>query len=410
MAKNPHANRLPRFIARHYLFARKGRSVVNLISWISLAGLAVGTAALIVVLSVYNGIGRVTQGLFNVFDPEALVQPVQGKTFRTSDIPYDALLAVPHVRRVSQWVEENAWVTHGSNSAIVTLRGVDSNYRAMTRLDTMLYEGTYVLAEPGPPTLYYLLIGSALYDQLGLAGAASAPVAVNIPKRGAAGAWLTASDAFNTQYAYPAASFYVQQDVDAKYIVADIGMARSLLGYAPDEVTALAVETDSPRHTKAAIRQLRALLGEGYSVRDRMEQQPLYYKVFRSERLGIYLILSLIVLIATLNLAASIGLLVIDKRRDMALLRSMGMGQREARRVFLAEGEMICAIGAATGLLVGFAVCLLQQRFGIVRMGGNFLVQAFPVEMHATDFLLTFLLVMALSSSAVWLTVRKARP
>ncbi len=407
--------RLATFIATRYLFARKRKNVINIISWISLIGLGVGAAALIVVLSVYNGIGSVTQSLFNVFDPELIVKPAKGKTFHTADIPYDALLALPQVARGSELVEENAWVTYRHNQVIATLRGVDSNYRAITRLDTLLYEGVYALRQPPletaagtvRPPLHYLLIGGTLYNTLGLSPASSQPVAVNIPKRTAAGIGFSLTEAFNTGYAYPAAYFYVQQDVDAQYMVADIDFVRSLMDYAPDEVTALALQLHHPRQAARAKKELRHLLGPDYEVLDRFEQQPLYYKVYRSERLGIYLILSLIVLIATFNLMASLSLLILDKRHDIDILRSMGMRDEEIRHIFFREGMMICTIGAVTGLLLGLLVCLAQQQWGLVKMGSShFVVQAFPVEIHALDFLYSFLLVMTISTLAVYTALR----
>lgn len=369
--------------------------------------------ALIVVLSVYNGIGTVTQQLFNVFDAELVVRPVHAKTFRKRDIDYDAIKDTPHIRMTSEIVEENAWITYGENQAIVQLRGVDSNYRAMSRLDTMLYDGIYLLRQSALqtgvngylPPVDFLIIGSTIYNELGLTSTSNRPVTVNIPKRSSAGIGLT--DAFNTGYAYPSAQFYVQQDVDAKYVVADADFVRRLMDYAPDEMTSLALQLDNVRSMRSVKKELRLLLGDGYVVQDRFEQQPLYYKVYRSERLGIYLILSLIVLIATLNLVASLSLLIIDKKHDVGILRSMGMVPRDERNVFFQEGVMICAIGVAAGLVVGLVICLLQQHFGIVKMGsGNFLVDAFPVEIHATDFLISFLLVMGISTASVWFTVR----
>ncbi len=408
--------RLPTFIAKRYLFAHKRKTVINVISWISLIGLSVSSAALIVVLSVYNGIGSVTQSLFNVFDPELIVKPAQGKTFRTSSIPYDALKEMPQVARCSEMVEENAWITHRHNQVIATLRGVDSNYRELTGLDTLLHEGVYVLHQPAleshtgmvRPPLNYLLTGGTLYHTLGLSSASSQPVAVNIPKRTAAGVGFTLTEAFNTGYAYPAGYFFVQQDVDAQYAVADVDFVRNLLDYAPDEVTALALALHHPRQLARAKKELRALLGDSFEVLDRFEQQPLYYKVYRSERLGIYLILSLIVIIATFNLMASLSLLILDKRHDVSILRSMGMREEEVRQIFFREGLMICTIGVVAGLAVGLLICLLQQWFGIVKMGSaHFVVQAFPVELHAMDFLYSFLLVMGISTLAVFLTTRR---
>lgn len=397
---------LPSFIARRYLFARRRKTIITIISWISLAGIAVGSAALVVVLSVYNGIGQLTQGLFNVFDPELVVAPVEGKSFRCATIDYEAVCHTAGVTAVSQVVEENAWVTNGSLEAIVSLRGVDTAYATLTGLDTLLYEGQYVLQREGQ---YFVLLGSQLYRSLGASLYSNTPVAVHIPKRGG-GIGLTMAQAFNTAYAYPAGYFFLQQDIDSRYVVCDIDMARSLLGYAPDEVSFLAVTVTASRRVDRVKTELQELLGPSFTVKDRFEQQPLYYKVFRSERLGVYLILSLIVLIATLNLIASLSLLMIDKRRDVKILISMGMERMDVRRIFWVEGELIAAMGTLAGLLVGLIICLLQQQFGIVKMGtDNLITDAFPVAMRGVDFLNTFLLVMVLATLSVWLTVRHSR-
>lgn len=388
-------------IARRYFFSRKQKTVINVISWISLIGIAVSTTALIVVLGVYNGIGNLTQSLFNSFDAELLVQPAQGKTFRTSDIDYPALCAAEGVAVVSQMVEENAWITYRQGEAIVQLRGVDQRYPRVTGLDTLLYQGTYRLRTD---SAYFLLFGAELYYSLGIRELSNLPAAVHIPKRGTA-IGMTMDEAFNTGYAMPGGNFYIQQDIDNRYVVADIAFVRQLMDYAPDECTALAValqpRASMPR-VKAALRQQ---LGDRFTVKDRFEQQPIYYKVFRSERLGVYLILALIVLISTLNLVASLSLLVLDKKKDVAILRSMGMRTHDLRRIFRLEGIMISTIGVAAGLLIGFVICLLQQQFGIVKMGSNFVVSAFPVAMRGIDFLLTFLLVMTLSGGAVCIAV-----
>lgn len=402
--------RTTHFIARRYLFSHKKKTVINVISWISLIGIAVGTTALIVVLSVYNGIGQLTQTLFNVFDPELVVEPAQGKTFHTDSIAYDAICRCDGVTSVSQLVEENAWITHKHNEAIVQLRGVDDRYGGMTGLDTMIYDGEYFLSDEtaGGTPVAFLLFGGEIYYNLGLGSYTNSPVAVHIPKRGS-GIGFSMEDAFNSSYAYSAGSFYIQQEIDSRYVVADIDFVRQLMDYAPDEVTALAVAVDNPRHTDHVKDRLQELLGDGYTVKDRFDQQPLYYKVFKSERLGVFLILSLIVLIATLNLVASLSLLIIDKRKDIATLKSMGMERDDIRRTFFVEGVMISLVGVVAGLVVGFVVCLLQQQFGIVKMGSNFVTDAFPVAMRIIDFVATLLVVTLLSVGAVWFTVRKAK-
>lgn len=409
---------LSSLIARRYFFSRKQRTVINIISWISLIGIAVSTAALIIVLSVYNGIGKVTQTLFNSFDPELVVQPAQGKTLHLHDIDYDALSRTDGVATVSQIAEENAWMTYRHNEAIVSLRGVDGNYHLVTGLDTLLYEGIYrftdTVAAPDDEgdtmltTVHYILMGAEVYYNLGVRDVSNIPVAIHIPKRGVA-LGLTMDEAFNTGYALPGGNFYIQQDIDNRYVVTDIDFVRQLMDYADDECTTLAIALQPGARVSKVKTAVAALLGDGYRVLDRFEQQPIYYKVFRSERLGIYLILALIVLISTLNLVASLSLLMMDKRHDIATLRSMGMPARQVRRIFRIEGVLIAAMGVAAGLLLGFVVCFVQQQWGVVKMGSNFVVNAFPVAMRGIDFLLTTAMVMALSTLAVLFAVRKSK-
>lgn len=398
--------KLEALIAVRYLFATRQRSVANTISWVSLVGLLVSTAALIIVLSVYNGIGNLTKSLFGTFDPELVIEPAEGRTFHTTDLDLKALEELDGIATLSQIADETAWLTYRSQQAIVTLRGVDGNYTALSGLDTLLHEGSYDVDDA-------LVVGGELWLRLGMSPYANIPAAVHIPRRGTTSMGLTMDQAFNTAYAFPAANFFIQQDIDRRYVVTSIDMVRRLMDYAPDECTAIALKLTpgaSLRRTKEAVEAVAARSTTKCVVKDRYDQQPLYYKIFRTERLGIYLILSLIVLISTLSLAASLSLLIINKRHDIFTLRSLGFTQRRMRRAFTAEGLLICAVAVVGGLLLGFVICLLQQHFGIVRMGdGNFVVNAFPVAMRAVDFVLTFLIVMTLSSLTVMLTVHRAR-
>ena len=397
-------------IAVRYLFARRHKSVVNVISWISLIGLLVSTTALIVVLSVYNGIGDLTKSLFNTFDPELLVEPAEGKTFHTGDLDLTGLRAMDEVEAVSCMVNEVAWITNGENQAIVKLRGVDAHYGAVTGLDTLRppqLEGEYRIS-PGT-----LIVGVQIFSNLAMHIPASTPVAVHIPKRGTTSMGFTLDQAFNIDYAYPVARFAIQQDLDRQYVVADIAFVQKLMNYAPDEVSALALKLKAGANVQKVKEAILSSLITHHSslvVKDRYDQQPLYYKIYRTERLGIYLILSLIILISTLSLVASLSLLIINKRDDIFILRGMGMEKRDIRRAFFLEGLLICALAVVAGLVLGFVVCFLQQQFHLIPMGdGNFVISYFPVAMRAEDFLITFLLVMAISTFSVGLTVRKLR-
>ena len=398
-------------IAVRYLFSRKQRSVVNVISWISLVGLMVSTTALIVVLSVYNGIGDITRQLFGTFDPELSVEPTLGKTLHTATLDLQSLSAIEGVDKVACIAEEVAWITHGQNQAIVKLRGVDENYAAVTGIDTLLVKGHYQL---GDPSLHTLIVGGQIFHDLAMNIPAASPAAVHIPKRGTTSIGHTTDEAFNIGYAYPVGTFFIQQDIDRQYVITDIDFVRQLMRYDPDEVTSLALKlkpgADLDKVKNSVTQSLSHSATPSFTVKDRYDQQPLYFKIYRTERLGIYLILSLIILISTLSLVASLSLLILNKRDDIFMLRSMGMERRNIRHAFLLEGLLICAIAVITGLVLGFCICFLQQQFGIIGMGdGNFVVSSFPVAMHGLDFLITFLLVMTISTLSVSLTVRRAR-
>ena len=402
---------LPFFVARKYLFSRKRKTIINIISWISLIGIAVGSMALIVVLSVYNGIGNLTQSLFNVFDPELVIEPRQGKSFHTGDaFPLQQIKQTEGVASVSEILEENAWVIYKQNEQIAMLRGVDRSYLHHSGLQYKLSDTlNYDLGNYGGN--YGVLLGSNLYWALGVNYLdQNTPLVVHIPKR-KAGIGLTIDDAFNTRYAMVLDFFSVQNEIDSKYGVADIGFVRELLDYSPDEVSFLALSVDSSYSVKKVKRQLQAIVGDNFRVKDRFEQQPLYYKIYSSERLGIFLILSLIIIIiASLSLIASPSLLIIDKRDDNRLMQCLGATKATMRRIFFVEGVLISVVGVFIGLAVGFVVCFVQQQFGIVKMGdGNFIVDAFPVAMHLTDFVVVFALVIVLSMASVWFTVRRAK-
>ncbi|MBR6844099.1 MAG: ABC transporter permease [Bacteroidales bacterium] len=408
--------KLESLIAVRYLFARGQKSVVHAISWISLGGLLVSTAALIIVLSVYNGIGELTKSLFNTFDPELIIEPAEGKTLYAGDID---LSNVDGVECVSQIVSEAAWITYGEQQAIVTLRGVDSNYAAITGIDTLLNDGEYLYNTNSQFTIHNsqftingLVVGGDIYYRLAMRLHSNMPAVLHIPKRGTTSMGFTIDDAFNVAYTYPVGNFFIQQDLDSRYVLCDAQLVRQLMNYAPDECTALALKLtpgSNPKKVKKEIIESQFTIHNSQiTVKDRYDQQPLYFKIFRSERLGIYMILSLIVLISTLSLVSSLSLLIISKRRDIFVLRSMGMRDVQLRRAFFAEGMLICLAAVVSGLIIGFTVCWLQQHFGIIRMGdGNFVVSAFPVAMRAVDFLYTFLLVMTLSSLSVALTVTR---
>lgn len=396
--------KLALFIARRYLFSQKRRSVINVISWISLIGIAISSMALIVVLSVYNGIGTLTQSLFNIFDPELKIEATEGKTFHLDDIAYNDIISLPTVSYASPIVEENMWITYKERNKIATVRGVADNYAAMTGIDTMLHLGRFELTNS--QSNQYIVMGLGVYYELGINSYdAHTPVGIHIPKRNAAIGGLSFERAFNSEYALTTGAFNIQDDFDRKYILANIDFVRQLMNYTSDEVSWIAINVLHPDDLSSTKAEIQRLLGKGYIVKDRFDQQPLYYKIFKSERMAIFLVAALIVLISTLNLISSLSLLIIDKRKDINTLKCMGANKYLIRTTFFTEGLLIALVGVLSGMAAGFAVCLLQQEFGIIKMGENFVVSSFPVAMRAVDFVAVFVLVSLLSLVAITYSV-----
>lgn len=396
--------KLALFIARRYLFSQKRRSVINVISWISLIGIAISSMALIVVLSVYNGIGTLTQSLFNIFDPELKIEATEGKTFHLDDIAYNDIISLPTVSYASPIVEENMWITYKERNKIATVRGVADNYAAMTGIDTMLHLGRFELTNS--QSNQYIVMGLGVYYELGINSYdAHTPVGIHIPKRNAAIGGLSFERAFNSEYALTTGAFNIQDDFDRKYILANIDFVRQLMNYTYDEVSWIAINVLHPDDLSSTKAEIQRLLGKGYTVKDRFDQQPLYYKIFKSERMAIFLVAALIVLISTLNLISSLSLLIIDKRKDINTLKCMGANKHLIRTTFFTEGLLIALVGVLSGMAAGFAVCLLQQEFEIIKMGENFVVSSFPVAMRAVDFVAVFVLVSLLSLVAITYSV-----
>lgn len=396
--------KLALFIARRYLFSQKRRSVINVISWISLIGIAISSMALIVVLSVYNGIGTLTQSLFNIFDPELKIEATEGKTFHLDDIAYNDIISLPTVSYASPIVEENMWITYKERNKIATVRGVADNYAAMTGIDTMLHLGRFELTNS--QSNQYIVMGLGVYYELGINSYdAHVPLGIHIPKRNAAIGGLSFERAFNSEYALTTGAFNIQDDFDRKYILANIDFVRQLMNYTYDEVSWIAINVLHPDDLSSTKAEIQRLLGKGYTVKDRFDQQPLYYKIFKSERMAIFLVAALIVLISTLNLISSLSLLIIDKRKDIKTLKCMGANKHLIRTTFFTEGLLIALVGVLSGMAAGFVVCLLQQEFGIIKMGENFVVSSFPVAMRAVDFVAVFVLVSLLSLVAITYSV-----
>lgn len=362
--------------------------------------------ALIIVLSVFNGFEQLIVSLFNSFNPDLVIAVKKGKTFHYDEFPADEISDVPGVFVLTQVVEENALLKYRDKQYIATIKGVSDNFEEMTGLDTMLIDGEFHLEERGKPRMimgagvsYYL--GASLNDKLN-------PVTVYVPRReGHIGTRV--DQAFNTENIFPSAIFSIQQDFDTKYAVVPINFARKLLDYS-DEVTAVEVGVAPGYDVDEVKTKISKIIGDRFTVKNRFEQQALLYKIMHSEKWAIFLILTFILIIATFNVISSLTMLILDKKKDIAVLHSMGANNKLIKRIFLFEGTMISIGGAMLGLLLGGVVCLIQQKFGIIRLGGasgTFVIDAYPVKIQFMDFIMVFATVILLGLLAAWYPVRQ---
>ncbi len=383
---------LPFYIAWRYLKSKKSHNVINIISGISVAGVTIGTMALIVVLSVFNGFEGLVVSLFNTFDPPLKVIPAQGKTFTSTAFPWQRIEEIKGVDAATGIIEEKALLKYGSKQFLATLKGVDDNYTEWTGLDSMISEGVLLLkykdqplAVPGMGIAYYLGINLNNYEQL---------IEVYAPKRTAA-SYAIPENAFQRLDIRPSGVFSVQQDFDTKYMIVPLSFTRELFEY-NDELTSVEIALSDDAEMHSLQEKVKEALGSAYVVKNRFEQQEVLYKIMRSEKFAIFLILSFILFIATFNVVGSLSMLILDKRKDINILYALGANNRLVKRIFMTEGILVAFSGAIAGMMLGALICVLQQQFGLVKInaeGGSFLINAYPVMMDWKDFVMVFLVV-----------------
>ena len=396
--------KFPFFIARRYLFAKKSHNAINIITLVSVIGVAVGTMALVVVLSVFNGFEKLILSLFNAFNPDVEIRLKEGKVFSIEDLPLDELKNIPGVALYSEILEETALITYRDRQHLVTMRGVNDAYINITGIDTMLVAGQFVL-EDGDAD--YMILGQGVEYVLGAnLNDFLNPLNLYVPKRGRS-TGLQPSQAFNATSNFASGVFGIQAEFDMEYILVPMRLARSLLEY-DDEITSLVIGLEANANTSRVQAEIERLLGPSFQVRNRLQQQDFLYKVMRSEKWAIFLILSFILIIASFNVIGSLTMLVIEKNRDIRILYNMGASKKTIRRIFLVEGILISLGGALAGIILGGLVCWLQMQFGIISIQaeGSFIIDAYPVEIEAIDFVLVTITVFAIGLLASVLPVR----
>lgn len=394
----------PLYIAKRYLFAKKSHNVINIITLVSVFGVMIGAMALVVILSVFNGFERLILSLFNAFNPDLEISLVEGKTFSMDHFPVEELQNIPGVVLYSEVLDETALITYLDRQHLITMRGVSESFRDITGIDTLLVEGEFIL-EKGDSD--YLILGQGVsYFLDANINDLLNPLTMYIPKKGRTLS-LQPMQAFNATSNYASGVFGIQSEFDLEYVLVPIRLARQLLD-SDNEVTSIAVHVDKQYNNKKVQDEIEQLIGADYVVKNRFQQQAFLYKVMRSEKWAIFLILAFILVIAAFNVVGSLTMLVLEKRKDIDILHSLGASKKQIRQVFLLEGVMISLGGALAGIALGAVICWLQIRFGLITIQaeGSFIIDAYPVVMKAMDFVLVVITVFFIGLLASVLPVK----
>ncbi|MBR4187703.1 MAG: ABC transporter permease [Bacteroidaceae bacterium] len=396
------------FIARRYLFAKKSHHAINIISGISVLGVAVATMAMVVTLSVFNGFQDLVADLFTAFDPELKVTPMDGQTVSAKDTALLRLSKNDMVEVYTPVLEGQALVLQEGRQQVVTIKGVAENITKQTHIEDILYgDGSFCLHAD---VLEYGVLGIQLAQQLGLPAFFENPLQVYAPKRGERVNIGNPLSSFNhDELQSPGVVFMVRQaKYDAHYILTSLQFAQRIFDR-QGRVSSVELKLKDGINTEKAKEALQAGLGKRFKVEDRYEQQNEVFRIMRIEKFISYIFLSFILLVACFNIIGSLSMLMIDKRQDIQTLRSLGATDSQICTIFRLEGHIISLAGALLGLVLGAVLCLVQQEYGIVTMGdsdGNFIIEAYPVSVYLTDILLVLATVLAVGWLAIWYPVK----
>jgi lipoprotein-releasing system permease protein len=391
------------YIARRYLFSRKTTHAINIISGISMLGVFIGSAALIVILSVFNGFEKVILSLYKNFTPQLIIEAKKGKTFDPNTAYFNTLHKNAAVFSYTTVLEEKALVRYGDRQVPTDIKGVSDEFLNNKGLDSIIVSGKFALTKNSQPRA---VIGELVQSSLSVnVNDELTALEIYSPRRNAAVNSTDPTNDFVVKYIFPSGVFSIQQDFD-NIVVVPIQFARELL---EQPVAVSAIELNLKPGTNLADMQqaIKDKIGADFNVRNRAEQNSLLYKILFSEKWAIYMILTFVVIIAIFNIVGSLTMLVMDKRKDIAILASLGGDKQLIQGIFFVEGMLISAIGCIGGLILALIFCLLQQHYGFIKMGSQYTsIDAYPIALKVTDFILVFLTVMVISVIASGISAR----
>lgn len=390
--------------AWRYFKGKKTTNAVNLIAWISILAIAVGAAALILVLSVFNGFEDLVKGLYADFYTDVRIAPVKGKFITLTPAQLQQIRGTAGVRQLCTVTEEKAVLVNNEYQSIIYLKGVDRNYTEVSGLWKHVKE-TFNTGSADKPLL---VLGVGIQNAVGSeAGMNIAPLTVYLPNLKASN--FSGLDALNSYNATVSGSFALQQDFDNKYAITNIEFVKYMLDLGPDQYSSVEVALHNPEETNQVRTDLKKLLGADFKVETRYEQNQSLYSVMQVEKWIIYAILSLILVVASFNMIGALTMLVLEKQKDIAVLKAMGASENYIQRIFLSEGFVLAVVGGGSGILIAVVICMLQIKYKLVKLaGGSFIIDYYPVKMVSTDFLLVISTIMFISLVAAWVPSKKA--
>jgi lipoprotein-releasing system permease protein len=394
----------PILVARRYLFAKKSHHAVNVISAVSVVGVAVGTMALVIVLSVFNGLEELARTLYSTFDPDLKVTAVAGKTFEADPDALKALKADPDVLTFSQTIEENVLVRYAEQQEIAVLKGVDGQYYRVTGMDTMMLDGKFQLWANSNPQA---IAGAVLAGKLRLGLNFITPMQLYAILNTSSSIVSSPEEATNSRYIFPSGIFDIDEEINAQYLIVPIEFARDLLDCG-NLTGAVEIKFKPGVHSGKVQQRISALFGDAFEVKNAYQQKEFYFRMLQYEKWVGFMILAFVLLVASFNVVGSLSMLMIEKKSDMAVLHGMGAGQSLIGSIFILQGWMIVLAGAVAGMLLGAILCRIQMTTGFVPFSGSgsFVVAAYPVALRWQDFGMILLSVVFISLITIYLPVK----
>lgn len=405
MSNKKSNHRFALWVAKRYLFSKKSHNAVNIISAISAAGVCVGTAALVCVLSVFNGFEHIVQNMFSAFDPDLKISVVEGKSFNAHTAAFEQVKQMPSVVEYAEVVEDMALLRFGDRQMPAKILGVSDDFNRVTLIDSIMYDGSFLLNDGA---FERSVVGIGVATKLGLNAHLIDPLVIYAPKRTEKINLVRPESGFNQTSAFMAGVFVVNQpEYDDQIVIVSLDLAREIFEYDKNTVSTIQLKIAPGSNMKRVKSEIQKVLGDNFKVLDKYEQQEDYFKITKIEKWITYLILCLILLIATFNIISSLSMLILEKKEDIVILRSLGADKKLIKRIFIFEGWMISALGAVIGVVLGVVVILIQQYFGIIKLGGdNYVVDAYPVVLSFTDVLISLASVLVMGFLAALYPVK----